>query len=409
MFSSGSDDDDALSGESTREAVESKPGRRPPAARPAPEPGPGPDPDDVPAVDVSEMTPVARIRAMREGRLEFPGINAENPVSRDDSADESDSDDSVHVSDGAPVWGEDGAGDRGVDSGHDLSGFTDSLTAPVSGRDRVLSLFQRARSGAKRKPLVAAVAGLTVAGAVLYISGVGRSSDNADEPVVASGTDSSSTSSPSSPAVVPIVNGPIKPESAETSIEMCGDGSTAPMDGFSRDSSNAWLCQTPFGFIPGIKMTITLPSMTALTEFSAVPGFNGRGADKKDNWPRYSLVSAVMLYFDDGTSKRLEFTPDRKSQSVQIGTVDKPVYTRTVVLTVQAIKAPPADSGGSAPTSGAPSGGGGIFGDLGQWGERLGGSGPSAPSGPSTATGAAQAAASSFAMSGMVLTGHAVR
>lgn len=153
--------------------------------------------------------------------------------------------------------------------------------------------------------------------------------------------------------------------------------------------------------------------MTVLTEVGGFPGFNGKGADGKDNWPRFPLVSVAMWYFDDGTSKRQEFTPERKSQLVSVGSSENPVYTKTVQLVILETRPPTGSSGSGSGSSQTPSttaapkgNGGGLFGDLGQWGERLGGGdGPA----PAAGGGSADAMASSFAMSGIVLKGHAAR
>lgn len=366
------------------------------------------DLDDDEPVDVDNMSPVQRIQAMREGRLAFPDIGGDNDDDHfratDDSADT-----------GGPVDVAEGGGSAGDG---DLSDFTDGLgEGGVSGRDRISSVVKKARSGAKRKPVVAAIGAVTAAGLVLYAFGVGRGgNDDTAAPVSGEQPESSVSSSVKpSPTGSPIIDGPIMPVNADASPEVCGDGSTPGMDGFSRKKDMAWSCQNPFGFIPGTKLTITLPSMTVLTEVGGVPGFNGKGADGKDNWPRHSLVSVAMWYFDDGTSKRQEFTPERKSQSVSVGSSENPVYTKTVQLVILETRPPTgsSDSGSGSGSSQAPSttaapkgNGGGLFGDLGQWGERLGGGdGPA----PAAGGGSADAVASSFAMSGIVLKGHAAR
>lgn len=362
------------------------------------------DDDDEP-IDLENMSPVQRIQAMREGRLAFPDIGGDNDgdhslPAADDAAD---SDDNVPAdsADGTPV------------NEGSFSDFTDGLTGSgVSSRDRLLSAVKQARSGAKRKPIVAAIGAVTVAGLALYLFGVGREHSGEAE-ASDSGAQKSSVSSSvkPSPTVSPIVDGPIIPVNADASPEVCGEGSTPGMDGFSRNKDTAWTCQNPFGFIPGTKLAITLPSMTALAEVGGIPGFNGKGADHKDNWPRYPLVAAVMWYFDDGTSKRQEFTPERKTQTVPVGSAENPVYTKTVQLVVLETRAPTASGGAGSSqtpsTTAAPNGnGGGLFGDLGQWGERLGGGdGPR----PAAGGGNADAMASSFAMSGILLKGHAAR
>lgn len=361
------------------------------------------DDDDEP-VDLDSMSPVQRIQAMREGRLAFPDIGGENDGDHSLAAD-----DVTDSNDNASADAEDGST---VNQGA-LSDFTDGLTGSgVSSRDRLLSAVKQARSGAKRKPLVAAIGAVTVAGLALYVFGVGREHSGEAE-ASDSGAQKSSVSSSAkpSPTVSPIVDGPIIPVNADASPEVCGEGSTPGMDGFSRNKDTAWTCQNPFGFIPGTKLSITLPSMTALAEVGGIPGFNGKGADHKDNWPRYPLVAAVMWYFDDGTSKRQEFTPERKTQTVPVGSAENPVYTKTVQLVVLETRAPTASGGAGTSqvpsTAAAPKGnGGGLFGDLGQWGERLGGGdGPR----PAAGGGTADAMASSFAMSGILLKGHAAR
>lgn len=366
------------------------------------------DLDDNEPVDVDNMSPVQRIQAMREGRLAFPDIGGDNDDDHPGAADDA-SDAGGHESADVAQGGASTA-----DS--DLSDFTEGLgEGGASGRDRISSVVEKARSGAKRKPVVAAIGAVTAVGLVLYVFGVGRGgSDDTAASVSGDQPESSVSSSVKpSPTSSAIIDGPIMPVNADASPEVCGDGSTPGMDGFSRKKDTAWVCQNPFGFIPGTKLTITLPSMTVLTNVGGVPGFNGKGADGKDNWPRFPLVSVAMWYFDDGTSKRQEFTPDRKSQSVSVGSSENPVYTKTVQLVILETR-PPTDSSGSGngssqtpSTTAAPKGnGGGLFGDLGQWGERLGGGdGPA----PAAGGGSADAAASSFAMSGIVLKGHAAR
>lgn len=362
------------------------------------------DDDDDELVDVENMSPVQRIQAMREGRLAFPDIGGDN-----------DDDHSLPASDEADddVAAAEKTNETPANDGS-LSDFTDGLAGSgVSSRARLLSAVKNVRSSARRKPVVAAIGAVTAVGLALYVVGVGREHSSEVEASDSVGNNASASSSiKPSPALSPIVDGPIIPVNADASPEVCGDGSTPGMDGFSRNKDTAWLCQNPFGFIPGTKLTITLPSMTAIAEVGGIPGFNGKGADRKDNWPRFPLVAAAMWYFDDGTSKRQEFTPERKTQTVSVGSVEKPVYTKTVQLVILETRLPTASSSSSGGSSQAPSAttapkGGGLFGDLGQWGERLGGGDGPAPA--AGGGGSADAMASSFAMSGIVLKGHAVR
>lgn len=362
------------------------------------------DDDNGESVDAAAMSPVQRIQAMRDGRLAFPDIgggeNGDGHSGTDDSS-----------GDGGERSADEASGGQASEGG--LSDFTDGLSAgAVSGRDRVLSVAKSVRSGAKRKPILAAVGAVTVAGLVLYAFGVGRGGDedNSSTDDGQSQSSVSSSSAQSSAPVSPIIDGPIIPVSADASPDVCGAGSTPGMDGFSRSKDTAWFCNNPFGFVPGTKLAITLPSMTALTKVCAVPGFDGKGEDRKDNWSRYPLVKVAMWYFDGVAPQRQEFTPDRKSQCMTVGTPEQPVYTRAIQLVILETKPPTAAGGGSGSSqastaTSAPKGNGGLFGDLGQWGERLGGGGAA----PAAGGGAEAPAASSFAMSNIVLTGHAAR
>lgn len=356
--------------------------RQPDASEERAEPGAGEGPS---------LSPVERIRAFREGTLQFPDINtgtesADEPDHHCDTTDPDETDDSGQA--------------RQTDNDPDENSTADDEHPESSAHSPALSWLKSKR------------AALAVAG-ILLIAGV-VASDIAAHDKTGNNTGKQdaytrATSRATATTTLSAADKPITPVSADVSPNQCVIGSTPPMDAFDTKNSGsgqagrrntAWVCQTAFG-APATIMTITLPTMTTVSEIASVPGFDGKDEDGKDNWPRYRLVKSAIWYFDDDPPKKQEFTTKREQQAVKF---DNPIYTKTIRLVVVETTAAPRNQVSSPTTTpSAP----GLLGSLGDWGKALGGDGAGPLTPDPTAT-SAPSGPSAFAMSSQVI-GHPSR
>lgn len=345
--------------------------------------------------DTKSMSAVQRIKAFRDGALAFPDIASPggDHESPDTTLDDDESDDDPGVQ-----------SDGGNDSdGAATSGTPSDETSEISGTRAVAWIR-------KKKVLLGSAAALLTAGIIANVV-VPHKHDSPTPQTIAPAAGHHKrpaptlTATPGDKAIMPI--------GADVPREACITGSTPPMDAFTDHATDknkkAWACQTPHG-APGTTMTITLPgAMNTISEISAIPGYDGADQDGKDNWPRYRLVSSVIWYFDDGSSKQQDFTAERKSQTLKF---DTPKFTKTVRLSVATTTAAPPAGHSPATTSSAP----GLLGDLGDWGKTLGGGDPKTPTAPAGISPAAPVAGApqpaettAFAMSGIQIIGHTSR
>lgn len=357
-------------------------------------PDPDDDIDDIDGADPSgtdaDMTPVQRIKAFREGSLLFPDINPDDdpddPDEPDDSGDELDDLDDLDDSDHEPQPG----------TGTEPSA---AATDPSASKRPPLRTLPAIAWIKKHRVPAAAIGALLVAGLITTLATPGK-----DDHPAPSAPGRNSTTSRNAPPAAPQADAPIHPTVAEVMQTQCVSGSTPPMEAFSAKSTpaeknTAWKCQTPLG-APGTTLTATLPSWSTITAVAMIPGFDGKDEKGQDNWPRYGLICKVMWYFDDGQSREQTLTSDRKLQTLKF---DAPVYSKTVKLVILETAPVPRDQV-TSPTSTA--GSGPIVGDLGKWGQALGGeSSPALPSTPDKPT----AGPSAFASSLIQIIGHQSR
>lgn len=345
------------------------------------------EPAELAAPDESTISPVERIRAFRDGTLQFPDISTDTESSDDtetpppDTPSRPEADQPKH--DGSP------------DNDTDDSDIAEENTTPNPLSPALVWIKK------KRTPLAIAGA-LLVAGIAVNIF----TPDQTDKEPHKTGDHTPPAASHATPtATLTAGDKAIKPVSADVSPTQCVTGSRPPMDAFNTnprekksEKNTAWVCQMPFG-APGTTMTITLPSMSTISEIASVPGFDGKDEGGKDNWPRYRLVSSVIWYFDADPPKQQTFTTKREQQSVKF---DKPIYTKTIRLVVlETIEVPRSQVASPTTTSSAP----GLFGDLGDWGKSLGGD----PQPSLAATPTATSGPSAFAMTAIQVIGHTSR
>lgn len=317
------------------------------------------------------MTPVQKIRAYKQGAIEFPDIvPAETTIADDTAASGTEPD---------------------IDTTAELPS-EDQDSQPIKAAPTEIKEFFRTF----RKPVLV-IAALLVVGGGLYVSGAtAPKSDDKSTPAAAPTTTTpTTTTTPGSSNTESL----IKPASAEfTPHEVCGPGSTPAIDAFSGQKDTAAVCENQLGIVPGTTMTITLPSLTRVEDISTIAGFPGKDTDKKDNWTKYPLLSSVLWYFDNAEPQPQHFTTDRKSQPLKLA---HPVYTKTIRLVVlETAQAPKTESGSTATTT--PNNG--IFGDLGDWGKGLGGK-SSPTTGAPTATAPAPGV-TAFAVGPIRITGR---
>lgn len=332
----------------------------------------------------AKMSPVERIRAFQRDESQFPEI------SRGDDSDDDIGDDELII-------------DEGDDD--DLMPAVKKESAGIKGI-------------VKENKTVLTVAGVLItAGIVLSVAGVGSDDSTETEAPVNRATPTSTNSAPAS--VVPVTTDSlIIPVRVDVSQSQCVTGSTDPMDAFvdpnkstgkaANKKKGAFVCQMATG-APGILVTATLPSTTAVVDIATVPGFDGPDTDGKDGWLKYRLLSSGTWYFDNDPPKAQKFTSERKLQPLSATPAkidkDKPIYTKTVSLVINTTTPVPANQTGTPTTSARP----GIFGDLGSWGKSLGGDSLTPTAAPGAGGDPAAQGPLAFAIGWIKIIGHPAR
>lgn len=318
-----------------------------------------------------KMSAVDRVRAFRDGKLQFPDITADaEPETQN---------------------GDDDGGDEDAElSDRDDGNCGDQAQRRTDAGWRV--------AAGKWKLWAAVVAVLAVLGWLI----TAVSSGKPDAQPQSDGGVSQSTSAAPSPSVSNRrFDAPIMPVSAEA--PGCADvaGSSEPMTAFSGDKDQAWTC-VPANGAPGIVLIITLPYAARVAELTMVRGFEGKDADGKARGPRYGMPASVTAYFDAGKPITARFDGKRKRQSIK---PDAPVTTRVIRLAILEIDdASQGEAGGSAaPTTGSP--GAGILGNFDQWARGLGGM-PAISSPSAGVQGPGAGGGGVFAVSSIQVLGH---
>lgn len=311
--------------------------------------------DSPPEVDeafdtaAQEMSAVERIRAYRANKLEMPTIGQTNTEPHD-SAEQA---------------------QEYIDVDHDVvdnEATGDSVDAPVDQIDAAPSAAPPSKgwsalSPGRRKALMIGIPILAVVVAGIAIPGMGAK-DKGDDAVSNIVSQSASDSSPaeSTTPVAPVdviaddVIQPAKVEAAEYPISL-----TPPMDAFTPGDGKAWICAG----LDGTVLTITLPTLTAVSEIKVLPGFEGRDKDGSDQWAKHRIVTSAMFYLDYGDPipagpDGQGFVNKKEQQSTPMhGAMTKTI--RMVILGTESVapEAPATGEGQPKP---------GIFGDLGKLG-----------------------------------------
>ncbi|MFV8234023.1 hypothetical protein [Mycolicibacterium fortuitum] len=343
--------------------------------------------DSPPEVDeafdtaAQEMSAVERIRAYRANKLEMPTIGQTNTEPHDsaEQAQEYIGVDHDVVDNAAP-------NDSVVDSGSGL--ISDGPSGAPSAKGWNGLRVDR------RKALMIGIPILAVVAAGIAIPGKAEK-DNGDDSVSNIVSQSASDSSPaeSTTAVAPVdviaddVIQPAKVEAAEYPISL-----TPPMDAFTPGGGKAWVCAG----LDGTVLTITLPTLTAVSEIKVLPGFEGRDKDGSDQWAKHRIVTSAMFYLDYGDPipagpDGQGFVNKKEQQSTPMhGAMTKTI--RMVILGTESVapEAPATGEGQPKP---------GIFGDLGKLGLD-----PAQPTPASTDNRPA-----TFAIGGIEIVGHPAR
>lgn len=296
-----------------------------------------------------EMSAVERIRAYRANKLEMPTIGQANTEPQDSvepSQEYTDEDQDV------------------VDT--EMS--DDSVDAQVDQVDAAPSAAHSSKgwsalSPGRRKALMIGIPILVVVVAGIAIPGKGakdKGDDAVSNIVSQSAADSSPAQSTTATAPADVIADevipPAKVEAAEYPISL-----TPPMDAFTPGGGKAWVCAG----LDGTVLTITLPSLTAVSEINVLPGFEGRDKDGSDQWAKHRIVTSAMFYLDYGDPipagpDGQGFVNKKEQQSTPIhGAMTKTI--RMVILGTESVapEAPATGEGQPKP---------GIFGDLGKLG-----------------------------------------
>ena len=329
-----------------------------------------------------EMSAVERIQAFRSGTLKMPDIGGPvDPDNADDESDDSDMDEDAASADTHVNAGDEKSAKTALS---DMEDFP-----PSEGKNAVKSLLTRRKALMLGIPVLVVAAGIAVPG----LGGKGKDDDAevANIPQSASvdgqqgGSDSEASTSSAPPDVV--ADGVIEPvavTAAEYPISL-----TPAMDAFT--PGKAWICAGQFGTV----LTIELPSLTAVSEISVVPGFDGRERDGSSTWAKHRIVTSAAFYLDYGDPipagpDGQGFTNSREAQSTALkGAMTKTI--RMVILGTESV-APDAPAASSTPKPG-------LLGDLG-----------SLNLGPTPSPSAsADNAPATFALSNMKIVGHTAR
>ncbi|MFV8176883.1 hypothetical protein [Mycolicibacterium peregrinum] len=324
-----------------------------------------------------EMSAVERIQAFRSGTLKMPDIGG--PSNTDDESEDSDID-----------------GEAGHEEVHDDSGVESSAKSELSdltdfpsseSKNAVKSLLTR------RKALMLGIPVLVVAAGIAVPGLGGKKKDDTAEvaniPQSASVDGQQGGESQTSTSVAPdvLADGIIEPlavTAAEYPISL-----TPAMDAFT--PGKAWICAGQIGTV----LTIELPALTAVSEISVVPGFDGRDKDGSSAWAKHRIVTSASFYLDYGDPipagpDGQGFTNSKEAQTTALhGAMTKTI--RMVILGTESV-APDAPASSAAPKPG-------LLGDLGSLNL---GSTPS-PTSP------ADNAPATFALSSMKIVGHTAR
>lgn len=333
------------------------------------------------------LTPVQRIRAFRDGALEFPDINkAADEPAIDPLNDQVDNDDCDDISDN------ENASDDTINDDNDTIIDDDDTTPHHSTEQSRHAQWIEKR----RKPL--AIGGILIAAGAIIPAIL---PNDPAPPARTTATHTTSRSTPPPPPAQGAGDTAVQPTAVEVGRDDCAIGSTPPLDAFNTtpgEHRTAWICQRPYG-APGTTMTITLPTATTITEISAIPGFDGKAPDGTDTWPKYQLVAAVSWYLDYGTPTQQRFTTKRETQAV---TFDPPVISKTIRLVInETVDVPPAQATSPSNTATTP----GLFSGFDDWSRQLGGT---TPNSPTPGAGPAQSN-SAFAMGSIQIIGHPSR
>lgn len=341
--------------------------------------------DSIPEADepidngAQEMSAVQRIRAYRANKLEMPAIGqvASEPETAADEVEDfgDDSDDSA----------------RGDEMPAD-NGGSDSADSAVAGAGSAKGWS--ALSANRRKALMIGIplAVVVVAGVILPSKGEKEKSDDSVSNIVSqSAADSSpaesTTPAPAADVTADSVIQPAKVEAAEYPISL-----TPPTDAFTPGGGKAWVCAG----LDGTVLTITLPTLTAVSEINVLPGFEGRDKDGSDQWAKHRIVTSAMFYLDYGDP--IPAGPDGQGYTNKKERQTTPMHSamtktiRMVILGTESVapEAPATGEGQPKP---------GIFGDLGNLG---------LDQAPSTPTSTDNRPAT-FAIGGIEIVGHPAR
>lgn len=319
----------------------------------------GPAESVAPDIDEEKMSPVERIKAYQQGKQfpEFANPPAENTESDDEAADDD------------------------TDLPEDVTLENAEITAATKSSDPRLKHWKKYAAGA---------AALIVGG--LILNAVAFDREKSDDAQTSNSSRNTTTSASVSPTPIAI-DFPIKP--ADAKAPSCVLGSNEPMTAFNGGRNEAFLCVMDGG-APGTVITATLPSFTKVKDVMITPGFKGKDHDQKDNWLKYRTIKAAAAYFDDGYSKRSEFSDKREYQSMKLDGYHVTKTVKIVILDTADISQNPAPGATSKPGDGP------LLGGLSDWGSSLGGDTGAAPQATSTP---ATPKSTTFALSIQIL-GH---
>lgn len=127
-------------------------------------------------------------------------------------------------------------------------------------------------------------------------------------------------------------------------------GQTDPKLAASTDHRSGWVC--PTGGVPfGQKLVVTLATPAVITGIKLWPGFNGAGADGRDEWSRHRLLSEVQFVFNDRDLTMLPGSPNGERREYAL-VVNHLVASQVEMTVLDSVPAPPQPT--LTPTAAAP-------------------------------------------------------